>query len=75
MAIDIFTEERLEAGAALAATRDAKGHWGRALVRTDLSAADLDFLARSFRGCVERERFQLDRYKIATSVVRGLNRR
>lgn len=75
MAIDVFTEERLEAAFQLSQIRDAKANWGRALVRTDINAQELDFLARSFKGCVERELKAIERVRSANGVLRALSRR
>lgn len=72
--MDVFTEDRLIAAANLAQTRNAKACWGRALVRTDINDSELDFLARSFYGCVEREKVQAVEYRNATNVIRALSR-
>lgn len=73
--MDVFTEDRLIAAANLASIQNAKLHWGRALVRTDINNSELDFLARSFRGCVEREQVAKRRLRDAHGVLRGLSRR
>lgn len=73
--MDVFTENYLVAGAHLAGIKNAKRAWGIALVRTDLNHSELDFLARSFRGCVEREKVAKEEYRGAAGVLRVLNRR
>ena len=46
--------DRLVARQNLQSAIEAHDCWGRALVRTDIDAAELDFLARSFRGSKQR---------------------
>lgn len=75
MAIDVFTENHMIAASNLAAIRNAKACWGVALVRTDINETELSFLARSFRGCVEREKAAKAEYQAAAYVLRGLSRR
>lgn len=75
MAIDVFTENYLEAGARLGAIRQAKRAWGIALVRTDIANNELEFLARSFRSCVQRENVAKEDFIGSAGVLRALNRR
>lgn len=72
--MDVFTENYLVAASNLAGIRNAKAQWGRALVRTDLDNAALDFLSRSFRGCIERESKAKEEYRNAASVLRAVNK-
>lgn len=72
--MDVFTENNLVAASNLAAIRNAKAQWGRALVRTDLDNAALDFLVRSFRGCVEREAKAKEEYRNTAGILRAINR-
>lgn len=72
--MDVFTENHLVAASNLAGIRNAKAQWGRALVRTDLDNAALDFLSRSFHGCVDREAKALIEYRSAAATLRAVNR-
>jgi hypothetical protein len=73
--MDVFTENHLIAASNLAGIRNAKVQWGRALVRTDINDVELSFLARSFRGCVERENRAKMEYRNAAGILRAMNRR
>ena len=74
MAIDIFHEDMLVKAAHLASIRQAKANWGRALVRTDINNSELDFLARSYQGCVAREQKAKIEARDAAGIVRRLSR-
>lgn len=73
--MDVFTENHLVAAAHLGAIRNAKRAWGVALVRTDLTNGELEFLARSFRGCVEQEKKAKANVRDHAMFLRALNRR
>ena len=73
--MDVFTENHLIAASNLAGIRNAKRQWGRALVRTDINEVELSFLARSFRGCIERESKAKEELKSAAGILRAMNRR